>query len=202
MKYLLPFCGIILPGLDQEVYFPKQIMSFYAIISYFTIMILTSFSRKIWVQFKKNLNQKFPVLNYGSLFFGPQNNFEISAYYFIVGSNASCGVIRFILIKVYKKDVEQVVSQLNRNFLKPMQSKSRQVSFKKNSDSFYSNSFYSLALWKKSECLIKYFTSMLEFRNWLHLACTFWVPGDRNDLKFLIPLVIYGYLMGTSYAFG
>lgn len=47
IKYLLPFCGIVLPGLENNVYLPQLIMPFFKKIAYFTVLIVGSFGCKI-----------------------------------------------------------------------------------------------------------------------------------------------------------
>lgn len=47
MKYILPFCGIILPGLEKQVYFPKLIMPIYKAIPYLRVFIVGSYGCKL-----------------------------------------------------------------------------------------------------------------------------------------------------------
>lgn len=59
VKYIAPFCGLILPGLGNNVFFPKLTMGFYKKIPYISLVIVGSYSRKTSGKLIKILNNFF-----------------------------------------------------------------------------------------------------------------------------------------------
>lgn len=66
-------------------------------------------------------------MNFASVFLDPNRNFQMFTYYFVMEADLSCAIARTSIVLYYKKEILAVVDQINRNFIKPMQSTFRQV---------------------------------------------------------------------------
>lgn len=155
----------------------------------------------------------FSVMNFGSLMFGKGNNFEMSMYYIIIGSNAGCGTIRVIVILIHQQEVKEVINQVNRNFSKPMQSVTRQV---RHSNYFFLNHnfvqeqakkkigilnfiFYANVSTQLTMALVLNILSPAILHKELHPLS---LPGDRTKPIYYVSLSVFGYFTGGLYAFG
>lgn len=66
MKFVIPFCGIILPGLEKQVYFPKIIMPFFKGVSYLTASLLLLYAGKVLDKIKNYTGFLFSIKYWSS----------------------------------------------------------------------------------------------------------------------------------------
>lgn len=152
---------------------------------------------------------------WASLIFGPQHNFELSVHYFVVGSNVICTSMRSVFLLIYGQEIQNVVNQFSGNFLNPMQFNSRQV--KNRPRSCICSTFYVFQIYvkKRIPTLNRIFSISLGIQLSMALVMQLMsairnhhemlpsaLPGNRENLYFLIPLVIYGIFVDSLYLVG